>query len=153
MGGEGNLKTKFGLGITKLKKKKPDTREFNSKEKNTHSKRVHILPPQDLAWPYAFLLQARGTSVLSLLHGAWGTLQSILTVSDAQVIVSQAWVWTKHALWAGPILTQVTYTVHNSHHHETDHVVISWVFLQHFFLLSQANIDLLGKHFRRDHPG
>lgn len=34
MGGEGNLKTKFGLGITKLKKKKkPDTLEFNSKEK------------------------------------------------------------------------------------------------------------------------
>lgn len=35
MGREGNLKTKFGLGITKYlkKKKKPETLEFNSKEK------------------------------------------------------------------------------------------------------------------------
>lgn len=74
MGREGNLKTKFGLGITQLKKKKkkkPETLEFNSKEKiPIVNEFTPSLPPQDLAWPYAFLLQARGTSVLSLLHGA-----------------------------------------------------------------------------------
>lgn len=72
MGGEGNLKTKFGLGITKFKKKKPDTLEFNSKEKiPIVNEFTPSLPPQDLAWPYAFLLQARGTSVLSL-PASWG---------------------------------------------------------------------------------
>lgn len=92
MGREGNLKTKFGLGITKLKKKKPETLEFNSKEKNTHSKRVYTLPPSTGSC-LALCLSPAGQRHLCSFPASRGLRDfTEHPDSDAQVIVSQAWV-------------------------------------------------------------
>lgn len=89
--GKKTLKTKFGLGISKLfkkKKKKPDTLEFNSKERLSI---VNKFTPT--GYCLALCLSPTVQRHLSLLSftASWGT--GDLTEhpnTEAQVIVSQA---------------------------------------------------------------
>lgn len=145
-------KIKFGLGITKLKKKKkPDTLKLNSKEKMSIVNKFAPPPPHRILPGTSLSPAPRGTSVLSWRHRAWGTLQSILTVKHKSLWarleyeqsmrseLDQSWQVTTQ--YTGAITMEVT----------------MWSFLGFFCKiipsLHKQIPALLVKHSRRDHPG
>lgn len=141
---EKTLKTKFGLGISKLfkKKKKPDTPEFNSKE------RLSIV---NKFTPTGYCLSPTVQRHLSLLSftASWGMGDlSEHPNTEAQVIVRQAeFEQSKHSE-LGQSWCRLTYMANGSHQHETDHMVTAQGFPAVLFLpftgkcqLSQVNIS------------
>lgn len=129
--GEKTLKTKFGLGITVIKKKKkPDTLEFNSKE---NLPIVNEFTPSTGYCLALCLFSCSSEASLLPFHCFMGygdsTEHHTMKQSCEQSVHSEL-----GQSWSRP-----TNTAHRSHQHETDHMVIPQGFSEYYSFPSQAN--------------